>query len=482
VYGRTHRIHFIGVGGSGMSGLAEVLLNMGYEVSGSDLKATDVTDRLVSLGGRVFTGHSASNVEGAQVVVYSSAVRPDNPELVAAREAGVPVIARADMLAELMRMKYGVAVGGSHGKTTTTSMIAAVLQRGGLDPTIVVGGRLRTLGTNARLGHGRFLVAEADESDGSFLRLAPAVTVITNIDREHLDHYKDLDDIRQAFVYFANRVPFYGVTVLCVDDEHVRGILPRVTKRHLLYGTRPEAEIRGVGLELRPQGATFQLEAAGRVLGRIELHVPGRHNALNALAAAAVGLELEIGFTHIAEALAGFHGVGRRFELRGEAAGVRVFDDYGHHPTEVAATLAAARGLGGRVLVVFQPHRYTRTQALREEFGACFGDADRVWVMDVYGAGETPISGVTGESLVRAAHAHGADHVRSAPTAAEALEEVAAEARAGDVVLTLGAGDVSRLADPLLAALARGPRAGAAAGGSGTRANPRGAPAGRGRS
>jgi len=457
MYGRTHRIHFIGVGGSGMSGLAEVLLNMGYEVSGSDLKGTEVTDRLVSLGGRVFVGHSASNVEMAQVVVYSSAVKPDNPELVAARQAGIPVIPRADMLAELMRMKYGVAVGGSHGKTTTTSMIATVLQRGGLDPTIVVGGRLRTIGTNAKLGHGRFLVAEADESDGSFLRLAPAVTVITNIDREHLDHYKDLDDIRQAFVYFANRVPFYGVTVLCADDENVRGILPKVTKRHALYGTRPEAEIRGIALELRAQGSTFQIEAAGRLLGRVELNVPGRHNALNAMAAVAVGLELEIAFSHIAESLAAFHGVGRRFELRGEAGGVRVFDDYGHHPTEIAATLAAARGLGGRVLVVFQPHRYSRTDSLRAEFGRCFGDADLAWVMDVYAAGETPIAGVSGETVVRSAHDQGAAHVRYAPTAADALEAVVRDARAGDVLLTLGAGDVSKLADQLLKALGRAP-------------------------
>jgi UDP-N-acetylmuramate--alanine ligase len=456
MYGSTHRIHFIGVGGSGMSGLAEVLLNMGYEVSGSDLKGTEVTDRLVSLGGRVFTGHAASNVENAQVVVYSSAVRPDNPELAAARAKGIPVIARADMLAELMRMKYGVAVGGSHGKTTTTSMVAAVLQRGGLDPTIVVGGRLRTLGTNAKLGHGRFLVAEADESDGSFLRLAPAVTVVTNIDREHLDHYKDLEDIRQAFSYFANRVPFYGVAVLCVDDENVRTVLPRITKRHILYGTRPEAEIRGVELALRPQGSAFQVEAAGRRLGAIELHVPGRHNALNAMAAVAVGLELEIAFAHIAEALAGFHGVGRRFELRGEQAGVRVFDDYGHHPTEIAATLAAARGVGGRVLVVFQPHRYTRTEALREEFGRCFGDADLVWVMDVYAAGEPPIAGISGETVVRSAEDHGARHVHSAPTAADAIEAVVREARSGDVLLTLGAGDVSKLGDQILAGLKKG--------------------------
>ena len=450
MYGSTHRIHFIGVGGSGMSGLAEVLLNMGYQVSGSDLKGSDVTDRLSSLGGRVFTGHAASNVENAQVVVYSSAVKPDNPELAAARAAGIPVIARADMLAELMRMKYGVAVGGSHGKTTTTSMVATVLQRGGLDPTIVVGGRVRTLGANAKLGHGRFLVAEADESDGSFLRLSPAVTVVTNIDREHLDHYKDLDDIKQAFSYFANRVPFYGVAVLCVDDEHVRSVLPRITKRHILYGTRPEAEIRGVGLELTPHGSTFDIEADGRRLGAIELQVPGRHNALNAMAAVAVGLELEIAFAHIAEALAAFHGVGRRFELRGEANGVRVYDDYGHHPTEIAATLAAARGVGGRVLVVFQPHRYTRTQALREEFGRCFGDADKVWVMDVYGAGEQAIAGVSGDTVVRSAHESGSKHVTYTPTAAQAIEAAVREARAGDLLLTLGAGDVSRLGDQIL--------------------------------
>jgi UDP-N-acetylmuramate--alanine ligase len=465
MYGSTHRIHFIGVGGSGMSGLAEVLLNMGYQVSGSDLKSTEVTDRLISLGGRVFIGHAASNVAGAQVVVYSSAVKPDNPELSAARTAGVPVIARADMLAELMRMKYGVAVGGSHGKTTTTSMVAAVLQRGGLDPTIVVGGRLRMLGANALLGHGRFLVAEADESDGSFLRLSPAVSVITNIDREHLDHYKDLDDIRQAFTYFANRVPFYGVSVLCVDDENVRSICPMINKRHILYGTRSDAEIRGLGLELAPQGSRFEIEAGGVALGRIELHVPGRHNALNAMAAVAVGLELEIAFAHIAEALDGFRGVGRRFELRGEAAGVRVFDDYGHHPTEVAATLAAAKGLGGRVLVVFQPHRFSRTQSLREEFGRCFGDADAVWVMDVYAAGELPIPGISGKTVVDAARGEGAHHVHYTPGAAEAVEAALREARAGDVILTLGAGDVSKLADTLLTGLQR-PAAAPARGGA----------------
>ena len=320
MYGHTHRIHFIGVGGSGMSGLAEVLLNMGYQVTGSDLKSSDVTDRIVAAGGRVFLGHAASNIEGAQVVVYSSAVKDDNPEMVAARTANLPVIARADMLAELMRMKYGIAVGGSHGKTTTTSMVAAVLTRGGLDPTIVVGGRLLTLGTNAKLGHGRFLVAEADESDGSFLRLAPAVTVVTNIDREHLDHYADLDEVRQAFVYFANRVPFYGVSVLCVDDPHVQSILPQLTKRTILYGASPAAEIRVTDIQLTPHGSRFRIEAAGEAMGEITLHVPGRHNVLNATAAVAVGLELEIGFGHIAAALDTFRGGGRRFETRGEGA------------------------------------------------------------------------------------------------------------------------------------------------------------------
>jgi UDP-N-acetylmuramate--alanine ligase len=433
---------------------------MGYQVSGSDLKSTDVTDRLIQLGGRVFLGHAAANVEGAQVVVWSSAVRQDNPELEAARSAGVPVIARADMLAELMRMKYGVAVGGSHGKTTTTSLVAAVLARGGLDPTVVVGGRLHAFGTNARLGHGRFLVAEADESDGSFLRLAPAVTVITNIDREHLDHYRDLAEIQQAFVYFANRVPFYGVSVLCIDDDPVRQIVPKISKRTVLYGTGDDAEIRAMDVTLRPHGSRFRVVAGGRPLGEIDLHIPGRHNVLNALAAVAVGLELEVGFGHVAEALSAFRGVGRRFETRGEAAGVRVVDDYGHHPTEIAATLAAARGLGGRVLAIFQPHRYTRTAALRREFGGCFADADRVWVLDVYAAGEAPVDGASGESITEEAHRQGAKHVAYAASAGEAAEAAAREARPGDTVITLGAGDVWKAGDDVLARLRAGTPAG----------------------
>jgi UDP-N-acetylmuramate--alanine ligase len=460
MYGRMHRIHFIGIGGAGMCGIAEVLLNLGYQVSGSDLKASEATDRLVRLGGRVFVGHSAANVEGAQVVVFSTAVQADNPELEAARQGGVPVIGRAEMLAELMRMKYGVAVGGSHGKTTTTSMIAAVLARGGLDPTIVVGGRLHAIGSNARLGHGQFLVAEADESDGSFLRLAPALTVITNIDREHLDHYGNLDQVRQAFVYFANRVPFYGVTVLCGDDPGVRAILPRVTRRALLYGTGPEVGVQASDVRLKPHGSQFRVRASGGELGEIELQVPGAHNVLNALAAVAVGLEVEVGFGHIAEALASFRGVGRRFETRGEAAGVRVVDDYGHHPTEIATTLAAARGLG-RTLVVFQPHRFSRTALLREEFGTVWGDAARVWVLDVYAAGEAPIPGISGQTVVDSACAAGARHISFASTA-DAIEQIAAESRPGDVVITLGAGDVWKLGDAVLERLRQ--RAGVAGG------------------
>jgi UDP-N-acetylmuramate--alanine ligase len=458
MYGRAGRIHFIGVGGSGMSGIAEVLLNMGYLVSGSDLKASDVTERLVRLGGRVFLGHAGSNVEGAQIVVYSSAVNPDNPELAIAHRLGLPVIARAEMLAELMRMKYGVAVGGSHGKTTTTSMVAAVLARGGLDPTIVVGGRLHSLGTNARLGQGQFLVAEADESDGSFLRLSPAIAVVTNIDREHLDHYADLTEIRRAFVYFANRVPFYGLAILCGDDPNVRAVLPELTKRHVLYGIDADADVMARDVRLDAGGSRARIVAFGRELGEMALQTPGRHNVLNALAAIGVGLELDVGIGHILEALAAFSGVSRRFEQRGSAGGVRVIDDYGHHPTEIAATLAAARTQGGRVLVIFQPHRYSRTAHLADEFGAAFRDADRVWITDIYPAGEAPLPGVTSRTIVDSARRQGFTHVEHAPDPARAAEASADEARAGDLVVTLGAGDVWKLGDAVLKRLEEGVR------------------------
>lgn len=450
MYGRTRRIHFVGIGGVGMSGIAEVLLNLGYQVSGSDLRGGEATERLSALGGRIFQGHEAANVEGAQVVVFSTAVHPDNPEVVAARALGIPVIPRADMLAELMRMKYGVAVAGSHGKTTTTSLTAAVLARGGLDPTIVVGGRLQSIGSNARLGRGQFLVAEADESDGSFLRLSPAVAIVTNIDREHLDHYGSMEELRQAFIYFANRVPFYGVAILCADDPQVRGILPQLTKRHLLYGTGPEAALRAVDVRLGPEGSTFRVVSDGNELGEVRLRLPGTHSVLNALAAVAVGLEVEVAFPHIAGALEDFRGVGRRFETRGEANGVRVVDDYGHHPTEVAATLAAARTLGRRVLVLFQPHRYTRTALLHREFGACFAGADRVYVLDIYAAGEAPVPGVTARTIVESAETLGQKQLVYVGEGEAAVAAVAREVRPGDLVLTLGAGDVWKLGDRLL--------------------------------
>jgi len=458
VYGRARKIHFIGIGGSGMSGLAEVLLTMGYQVSGSDLRTTEVTDRLVAAGGRVFAGHHERNVEGAQIVVYSSAVRADNPELRAAIARGLPVIPRADMLAELMRMKYGIAIGGAHGKTTTTSMVGAVLLEGGLDPTIVVGGRVHALKTNARLGHGQFLVAEADESDGSFVRLSPAIAVITNLDEEHLDHYGSMAGLESAFVEFAERVPFYGLVVLCADNARLMRLAPRISRRTVTYGI-DNGTIRARELELTPQGARFTVTWGERVMGAVELPVMGRHNVLNALASIVVGVELEIPFAHAAQALSRFGGVGRRFEKKGEAGDVLVVDDYAHHPTEIMATLAAARQLGrGRVVAVFQPHRYSRTRALAKEFGACFGDADHVLVTDVYPAGEAPIPGVTAELIVGAARSHGHRNVVYAGDLARAEALLRELVRPHDLVLTLGAGDVSRLGDRIVKSLAEAPR------------------------
>ncbi|MEO6462643.1 MAG: UDP-N-acetylmuramate--L-alanine ligase, partial [Candidatus Eisenbacteria bacterium] len=407
MYGRARKIHFIGIGGSGMSGLAEVLLTMGYQVSGSDLKTSDVTDRLLAAGGRVFMSHHERNVEGTHIVVYSSAVQADNPELRAAIARGLPVIPRAEMLAELMRMKYGIAVGGAHGKTTTTSMVGAILLEGGLDPTIVVGGRVHSLGTNARLGHGQYLVAEADESDGSFIRLVPAIAVITNLDEEHLDHYGSMEGLEAAFVEFGDRVPFYGLVVLCADNARLMRLAPRMSRRTMTYGISAGA-LQATNLALSPAGVRFDVVCDGRPMGVIEMPIVGRHNVQNALAAVAVGIELEVPFPHIAAALAQFEGVGRRFERKGEAGDILVIDDYAHHPTEIMATLAGARQLGReRVVVVFQPHRFSRTRSLAREFGACFDDADLVLVTDIYAAGEPPIPGVTAELIVGAARSHG---------------------------------------------------------------------------
>ncbi len=454
------RIHFVGIGGIGMSGIAEVLLNLGYEVSGSDLKATDITDRLGKLGGRISAGHRAEQIEGADVVVTSSAVRRDNPEVLAARAKGVPVIPRAEMLAELMRLKTGIAVAGSHGKTTTTSMVAHVLAAAGLDPTAVVGGRLNNLGSNAKLGKSEWMVVEADESDGSFLRLSPTLAIVTNIDPEHLDHYGDVERLRAAFLEFINRVPFYGLAILCLDHPVVQGLLPQVEKRHVTYGHAPQADYRAEQVQLSGFRSTFTAFRRGESLGSFELAMVGRHNVQNALAAIAVADELSIPVATAHDALAAFNGVDRRFTVRGEAGGITVVDDYGHHPAEVRVTLAGARAaFGRRLVVVFQPHRYTRTRDLLEEFATAFNDADAVVITEIYAAGEEAIAGITGQALADSIRAHGHHDVTFAPDRPAALAALLDRLRPGDIAITLGAGDVTKLGPEILAALA-GPGAG----------------------
>jgi UDP-N-acetylmuramate--alanine ligase len=445
-------VHFVGIGGSGMSGIAEVLLNLGYTVSGSDQKLSPTTGHLQALGATVFEGHAAQHVQGAHVVVTSTAVRPSNPEVAEARRQGVPVIPRAEMLAELMRLKYGVAIAGSHGKTTTTSMVALVLDAGGLDPTVVIGGRLSGFGSGARLGRGEYMVAEADESDRSFLKLTPTLAVVTNIDREHLDTYRDLGEIQEAFLGFVNKVPFYGSAVLCLDDPPVAAILPRVERRVVTYGLAQSASVSARELQLGATGSSYTATHQGRALGTVSVQVPGRHNVTNSLAAIAVGLDLELPFEAIRRGLASFSGVDRRFESRGEARGVLVLDDYGHHPTEIRATLETLRQRAGtrRTLVLFQPHRYTRTKALWEDFCTAFGGADVLRLVDVYAASEDPIAGVTSEALARAIAAHGHPDVAWLGGVREAGEALAALVKAGDVVLTLGAGNVASAGDELL--------------------------------
>ncbi len=459
---KTRRIHLVGIGGSGMSGIAEVLMNLGYPVTGSDVAATEVTRRLKRLGAKIHRVHRAENVGPADVVVVSSAVKPDNPEVVEARRRKIPVIPRAEMLAELMRMKQGVAVAGAHGKTTTTAMIAHVLHRAGLDPTVVIGGRVKSLRSGARLGRGEIMVAEADESDGSFLKMKPTIAVVTNIDREHLDHYADLAAIQDAFVQFLSRVPFYGAAVVCLDDPNVRAILPRVDRRTATYGLSSDADVSAEAVEVHGFGASFTARHRGERLGPVRLAVPGRHSVYNALATVAVALELDVPFAAAAAALARFPGVDRRFQLKGEAFGARVVDDYGHHPTEIEATLAAAReGFGARTIVVFQPHRYTRTRALLEEFGRAFFLADHVIVTDVYAAGEAPIPGATGEAVRDALVRHGHPSAVYEPR----LEAIPALLRGivgpGDLVITLGAGSVWKVGEAFVksGAGARAPRA-----------------------
>ena len=457
MFAKIQRVHFVGVGGIGMSGIAEVLLNLGYKISGSDLKRSPVTDRLVSLGATVFEGHRAENVVGAEVVVISSAVTRDNPEVVEARQRHIPVIQRAEMLAELMRLKYGIAIAGMHGKTTTTSMVAAVLAAGGLDPTVVVGGRVDAMGSNARLGKSHYLVAEADESDRSFLKLSPILAVVTNIDREHMDCYRDMADVEQTFVEFMDRVPFYGLTVACNDDDRLRALLPQLRRRVMTYGSRPDSDFRVSDSETPPVDgherpmSRFRVEYRGQSLGDFHLYVPGRHNILNATAAIAVGVGLDVSPDAIRRALAEFRGVDRRFQLRGRVGEISVIDDYGHHPTEIRATLAAARQCGYKhVHVVFQPHRYTRTQDLADQFATAFGDADSLIVLDIYAASEPPIEGITGERLARHIANLGKRQATYAASFAEAIEQVTAITRPGDMILTLGAGSVSQLGAQIL--------------------------------
>ena len=444
-----------------MSGIAEVLLNMGYKVSGSDLKASALTHRLASLGATTFEGHRADNLAGAEVVVTSSAIAGDNPEVAAAHANHIPVIPRAEMLAELMRLKYGIAIAGMHGKTTTTSMVAAVLAAGGLDPTVVIGGRVDAMGSNARLGKSQYFVAEADESDRSFLKLWPILSVVTNIDREHMDCYRDMADVEETFIHFLDQVPFYGMVVACKDNDALRCILPRVRRRVMTYGAREGSDflisrMRGAVGDDGVFASRFTVNYRGRDLGEFLLHVPGEHNVRNATAAIAVGFGLDIPIDQIREGLANFRGVDRRFQLKGRANGVTVIDDYGHHPTEIRATLAAARQCGfRRIHVIFQPHRYTRTQLLLDEFAAAFGDADTVAVLDIYAASEAPIEGISGKLLadkIAKARSGDATYVASFATA---VESVAASTDPGDLVLTLGAGNVSQLGPLVLEELER---------------------------
>ena len=464
VLGKTRRVHFIGIGGIGMSGIAELLANLGYAVSGSDERQTPVTKRLASLGIRVTLGHEAAAVREADVVVVSSAVKPTNAEVDEAIRRQIPVIPRAEMLAELMRLRFSIAVAGTHGKTTTTSMIAFMLERAGLDPTAVIGGRLRAFGSNARLGRGELMVAEADESDRSFLKLFPTVAVVTNIDYEHLENYGGFDDLQQAFVDFANKVPFYGSVIACADDLPLAAVLGRVTRRVMTYGLdAPGCDISATDIVLEPLGVDAVVKRRGRrahdsasapaILGTLSLQVPGRHNLLNALAAVTVGLELGLPFGRIAPALQGFAGVERRFDVRGEPRGILIVDDYAHHPTEIAAALAAARSLNRRIVVAFQPHRFTRTAALMDAFGPALAAADCVVLTDIYSAGEDPIAGVTVETLAASVGRTS----RMPPTIAHSLDDVVAAlvrvARAGDVVLTLGAGSIGTVPERLIEAL-----------------------------
>lgn len=453
MYKKTKHIHFVGIGGIGMSGIAELLLNLEYKVTGSDLNSSSITENLIRLGGTVYKGHEAQWVGGADVVVTSSAINADNPEVMAAREAKIPVIQRAEMLAELMRLKkFGIAIAGSHGKTSTTSMVSWVLAQAGLDPTIVVGGKVDALGGNAKLGEGEFLVAEADESDGSFLKLSPVLEVITNIDLEHLDYYNDIDHIKNSFLEFITKVPFYGAVILCLDDKNIADILPQIEKRIISYGLTSQSEVWGEQIRFEDGKVHFTVKKRGEELGEIAIAPPGRHNVYNALAAVCVGLEVEIPFRVIAEALKTFEGVQRRMQFKGEARGITVVDDYGHHPTEIVATLSAIKEAwpDKRLVVMFQPHRYSRTKALFKEFQTAFHRADFLVMTEIYAASEQPLEGISGESLLDAVKRHGQRQTLFLPEVDRVAEQLLPYLQEGDLVLSLGAGNIVRVGEEIV--------------------------------
>ena len=456
MYRKTKHIHFVGIGGIGMSGIAELLLNLGYKVSGSDLNSTGITKNLARLGGSIYQGHDGAWVEGASVVVTSSAISNDNPEVVKAKASNIPVIMRAEMLAELMRLKkYGIAIAGSHGKTSTTSMVSWMLSCAGLDPTIVIGGKVDALGGNAKLGEGEFLVAEADESDGSFLKLSPVLEVITNIDLEHLDYYRDLDHIKETFLQFIEKIPFYGAAIICLDDPNIADILPVIKKRIITYGLTPQSDVYGENITWQDGRVHFTVKNRTGELGSLHIAPPGIHNAYNALAAVCVGLELELPFAKIQGALQSFAGVQRRMQKKGEVGGITVVDDYGHHPTEIRATLVAIKQAWPekRLVVLFQPHRYSRTKALFKEFQTCFHKADYLVMTDIYAASEQPLEGVTSESLLAATMLHGQRNTRYIGKVGEMAVELLPILKKGDLVLTLGAGNIVRVGETLLSLL-----------------------------
>ncbi|MBW1812274.1 MAG: UDP-N-acetylmuramate--L-alanine ligase [Deltaproteobacteria bacterium] len=452
MYLKKYHIHFVGIGGIGMSGIAELLLNLGYKVSGSDMNLSDITQRLKSLGGTIFEGHSASQIAGADVIVVSSAIHSDNPEILAARQASTPVIPRAEMLAELMRLKYSIAVAGAHGKTTTTSIIASILDKGGFDPTVVIGGKLKSIGSNAVLGKGDFIVAEADESDGSFLKFSPAIAVVTNIDKEHMDFYKDLDTIKNTFLNFLDGIPFYGLAVLCLDNESIQDILPKIKKRFTTYGMSTQADYQALDVTFADHKSLFTVHHLGEKLGHITLNLPGMHNVYNSMASIAVGIELDIPFEVIKDALESLEGVQRRLEIKGEQRGITVVDDYGHHPTEIKTTLQAVKECwpNRRIAVVFQPHRYTRTKALFDDFKRSFYQSDILLVLPIYSAGEEMLEGINSEVLCEAIISHGhreVFYIEDSSLAVTSLKEILKE---GDVLLTLGAGNVWQVGEILL--------------------------------